>query len=85
MTWIPSDTHPDVVATTAEQLYTKYNPEARGKPPSVTRAATLYLAYMMEGKQECITQQSLAEEFNCSKSSIRSRMRDIDSALDLSR
>lgn len=38
--------HPTNVERIADEIYDEYDPAARGKSPSVTRAAATYIAYM---------------------------------------
>lgn len=67
----------------ANRIYGQYNPESRGKSPSVTRAACEYLAYLSLGRRDDVDQQSLADEYGCSPHSIRVRKNEILEIVDM--
>lgn len=71
------------ISSLADRIYEEYDPEARGKAPSVTRAACEYLAYLAEGRRDDVTQDRLADEYGCSPDSIRRRKDDIVAAIDM--
>lgn len=78
------DTHPPEVARDALEIYQQYDPAERGKTQAITVAAALYIAYCRDGRDSRPTQDSLSMEFECSRQSIRNRIREIDEALGLS-
>lgn len=65
--------HPEEVKTAAKKIYDEYNPEARGKEPTTTKAACHYLAYLATGNKDRISQLDLADEFGCAEASMRKR------------
>lgn len=69
----------------ADRIYELYNPEARGKSPTVTRAAAEYVAYMIEGRSNEITQQTLAEKHGCAPGSLGIRKDQLVEEIDISK
>lgn len=67
----------------ADQIYEAYNPESRGKSPSVTRAACEYLAHLHVGQRDDIDQEILANEYGCSAHAIRNRKNQIIEEIEL--
>jgi len=75
--------HPADVVAVADEVFRQYDPHARGKRPSITRAACLYLAYISEGVSDPPSQAELADEFDCSTVSIRKRRYQVIEDTDL--